>query len=168
MNKFVALLFLASLTLSNFIRDGNPEVTKPSPFPPTKIFNLIDEYMSRGSNAEYLGSGSLNGCFTDNEFWEIYLRLRSKNPDLIGQLQRIGQSFEKRHIHGFFFGTNHSNIIVNPGEVKNRNIVFFNALIHARECITLSMILQIMVNKLMLLKKKDSTTLKFFANNIIL
>jgi hypothetical protein len=54
----------------------------------------------------FVGHGSIDGCYTDSEFWDAYLELKFKWPQHIGKLERIGKSYEGRHMHGFYVSEN--------------------------------------------------------------
>lgn len=110
-------------------------------------------------SSEVVGKGSMDGFFSDKDFWSIFKLLRKKFPKFVGQSFTFGHSFKKRPIKGFFIGNNSS-------DEKEKNIVLVDALHHAREVLTLSMMVQILVDSVKTLNKCQKD--KFFKNNRIL
>lgn len=155
--KHISLVFFATLLLSS-------PITTNSHFPVTQL--VLESLESNSEeNYNYIGHGKLDGCLSDDEFWDIYLTLKYKYPTYIGDLESIGTSFEGRHMHGFYFSNEEGT---KSSEESKKNIVFFNGLHHSRECMTISMILTILVENLKGILRNDKEIMRFFSNNRIL
>lgn len=128
-----------------------------SDFRVTKL--VLEALKNPKSDFNFVDKGKMNGCITDDEFWDVYLHLREAFPFYVGKVERIGQSYEGRHMHGFFFGNEEDK----KGVMKN--IILFTALHHSRECVTINMILTIFVEQLKSLLNSDKRTVEFFSNN---
>lgn len=101
-------------------------------------FNIFEsnDYMRT-----FMSSGSqLNRFFTLKEFWDWFdaLRADQENRKLISQRVSIGKSFLDQDMYGYYISENAEEI---EFEAKNRSIIFVNALHHAREALTLHMVI---------------------------
>lgn len=117
-----------------------------------------------------LMSGSVQGYLTYSEFWAYWEQLRKSYPTYFSKKIQIGNSWERRPMWGFYFGEN-----VHEGQKYHaeRNIVFITALHHAREPLTVTMVLFMMISILrergVCGQAESDTALKwklFFRNNI--
>ena len=89
-----------------------------------------------------LKGGSVLGYFTYTEFWMLWRQLKHSYPNYISSKIKIGTSFRDKDITGFYFGEN-----AQEGAPKHeeRNIILITALHHAREPLTLTMVIYMIV-----------------------
>ena len=89
-----------------------------------------------------LKSGSMDGYFTYKEFWKLWRQLKHSYPNFISKEVEIGKSYKGKTMTGFYFG---DNVQEGAPKHKERNIVLITALHHAREPLTLTMVIYMMV-----------------------
>ena len=105
-----------------------------------------------------VGKGSLDGMYGYSDVWHVYTYLRSEYPRYVSKAFKAGSTVEGKDIKAFYIGE-HSK------DEDQKNVVLIDALHHAREFITLTMIVQIMVDSVQRLVKCDRD---FFKNNRLL
>ena len=119
------------------------------------ILNYVEREETCSSwDVSHIGTGSLGGFFSEDDIWKIYAALRQKYPSYISEKIMIGETVQKRNIYGYFIGYDY--------ETEDMNIVLVDALHHAREWVTLSMIVQITVEAM---KTLNRCRHPFFENN---
>lgn len=131
----------------------NPGIWKPE----------LDEYV-KGTKAEwkYLGQGKLGGFFNYTEIWQIHHQLRLSHPDIVGKKFSFGSSLRGHNMEAFYIQKKSKDRFL-------KNVVLFDALHHAREFITLSMIVKIVVESVKeLVSNPEGEMARFFENNRLL
>ena len=78
--KINLILFLGLLCIYASCQtiNGIPSSHKEEDIP--DLISKVDKYIKTGKEPNYLGNGALFGCFTDNEFWALYLHLHTVYP----------------------------------------------------------------------------------------
>ena len=95
---------------------------------------VMDYIIGDINTPSYIGKGKIDGCFTDDEFWRIYDKLHREYPQYVGKKISVGESWEKRQIHGFYLGFEPNNLRARkskfwPKNPKIENLGFKIALI---------------------------------------
>jgi len=104
----------------------------------------------------------MDGFFKITEFWNIYSVLRQTYPQFVGEKFEIGKTYEGRPIEAFFLSKGGKNEPL-------KNIILFTGQHHAREFMTLTMIIEILAQSLASLVQTTPNPLtKIFSNLRIL
>ena len=96
---------------------------------------------------QYLSSGTFKGFLTPKQFWNFY-RVVKESPaysNLISDRESIGQTIKRNHIYGFYLCDDISKLETYK---KTKNIITLTALHHAREPLSITMIV-LMVSKIL-------------------
>jgi hypothetical protein len=132
-----------------------------------KIQTGFNVNMSEASFDQILKSGSMNGYLTYDEFYHYINQIRDVegNKRYISNDQIFGKTYEGRELSGFYITDDTTQI---EKYLSHKNILIINALHHAREPLTLTMMLLIVREILkMLNSKKHSKIKEFLRDNII-
>jgi Zinc carboxypeptidase len=122
----------------------------------------IQAIKDRSSDVQSMaGVGELDGFISYDQFWRLYSLLEDAYPGYVSKTQVIGKTYNDENILAFFIGNKES-------EEDRKDIVMFDALHHAREFVTLTMIVKIMEYTVGSLVRQQSEVLEFFKNNRIL
>lgn len=99
-----------------------------------------DDNMSEADFSKFLRSGSLDGFFTYSEFWTTMdaMRRANGNSQYLSMPIRIGDSYERRSLEGFWLTDNTARIATYKSE---KNILLFTAVHHSREPLSLTMVI---------------------------
>lgn len=131
------------------------------PYLPNEIA-WADSISNRSGKLQTLvGKGELDGFISYEQFWRLHKLLNTRHPDIVRHAFVIGKTFNGQEIKAFFMG-NHEE------DEDKKDIIMFDALHHAREFVTLSMIVRIMEDQVSGIVKKSKEVLKFFRNNRLL
>ena len=153
---FKALLPLAMLLLfSGFFRVSECSNIELK----TSVMSYIKSVPCKAHGMAVIGKGSLDGLFSYDDIWLVYDQLKRLHPEIVGDRISIGKTVEGRTIDSFYIGSNTS-------DETDKNIILIDALHHSREFVTLSMIVEIMLDSV----KRASGRCKdaFFENNRLL
>ena len=111
------------------------------------FYNQIRMTINTASNTDniykMMGQGRMAGYFTKNEFWGIQDMLRVAYPRYISEKFTIGYTHEKRPIEAFKMGLDmqeDDNSVPN----KDKSMILFTGLHHAREPLSQSMMVNIL------------------------
>lgn len=115
----------------------------------------------------FLKSGSMKGYFKYDEFWNFFKNLRNdtRNRKYLTDKIEIGKTYEGRSIYGYYISDNARQINV---EIPKKNILLFTGLHHAREPLTLTMIMLMTIEILKNVREtKHNKFLELLRDNII-
>lgn len=130
----------------------------------TDSFNV---HMNEDQFNSFLKSGSLDGFFTFDEFWHFYegVRNNGRNSLFISSKVTIGKSYEGRNIDGFYICDDTSQL---SNYLKTKSIALFTALHHAREPLSLTMVMLMMREILKLVTVSGHNKMKeFLRDNVV-
>lgn len=113
-----------------------------------------------------MGQGRMDGYFTPQQFWGLYSMLQIAYPRYISQKFIIGHTNENRPLEAFKIGLEMQEDDSSLSN-KNKSMILFTGIHHAREPLSLSMTINIIGQILYKLVKQDSDTIALF-NNITL
>lgn len=145
--KSISLLFVCALF--------NPLWAK---FTERQIENYIENTRCGEVSTELIATGSLKGLFTLHEVAELHDILHGSYPNVVSETFRVGKTIQGNHIEAFFIGAD-------TGDDEHKNIILIDSLHHAREFVTLSMIVQIMADSA---KEVVKCSNDFYLNNRLL
>lgn len=109
----------------------------------TRLIDRLADFMETdGCMPDYslVAEGSMGGLFGLRDLWSIHRYLRSAFPRFVGPRFTIGKSVESRSIEAFYVGFDEVG-----DTISDKPVVLITGLHHARELVTLSMIVQIVV-----------------------
>lgn len=127
----------------------------------------FDINMSEDQFDEVLKSGSMDGYFTYDEFYQILDQLRAdpENRRYVSDDQVFGRTYENRNMAGYYFTDDTSQL---ENYLSHKNIVLINALHHSREPLTLTMVLLMTWELLKRMREPRHSKLKeFLRDNVI-
>lgn len=108
-----------------------------------------------------VGKGEVGGFISMDQFWRLHHLLQKRLPKIVGTPFSIGKTFKGEEIKAFFLG-------FHEGDEDKKDIILFDALHHARELVTLSMIVRILEDQVSSIVRKSKKTLDFYMSNRLL
>lgn len=133
----------------------------------TQNSKFFDVFMPSQDVDTFLRSGTMKGYFTYNEFWTFFKNLRNdtRNRKYLTDKIEIGKTYEGRPIYGYYISDNARQI---NAEIPKKNILLFTGLHHAREPLTLTMIMLMTIEILKNAREtKHNKFLELLRDNII-
>ena len=115
----------------------------------------------------YLRSGSMKGYHTYDEFWAWFDEMRgdSANAPFITERQEFGRSYENRSLYAFYLCDNSENI---AESLQAKNVIMFTGLHHAREPLTITMIMLMTIEILKAMRSSQHNSVKaLLRDNVI-
>lgn len=131
-----------------------------------KIKKRIDNYLSDSNHdqsklREVLESGGMNGHFTSEEVFDIFLYLQKEHSQFIS-VKTIGQTVNGRNLLSF-----HLQKRSNKNEITKSKILFTGAH-HARELLTVTIILKIFIESLHSLLHETKDSMFWILNDLVI
>lgn len=126
-----------------------------SKFTQAQIERYIEDTRCDETSTVLIATGKLKGLFSMEEIWNLHGILRQEYPNVVSEPFKIGETTQGKPIEGFFIGAD-------TGDDEHKNILLIDSLHHAREFITQSMIVQIMVDSV---KQVVKCSDEFYLNN---
>ncbi len=131
------------------------------------VQSYFDIFMSEGDLDTFLKSGSMKGYFYYTEFWHWFQSVRQipENQKFLSDRMVIGHTYEKRPIYGYYISDDSSRI---HQQQNKKNIIFITALHHAREPLTLTMVMFMTVELIKALRSNGHNRFhEFFRDNMV-
>jgi hypothetical protein len=128
---------------------------------------LFDVMMHDQDFNTFLSSGSLEGFFSYQEFWDFVGTIRNdpENLPFISEPISIGETYQNRKLLGFYLTDDTSRL---DEFSESKNILMLTSLHHAREPLSLTMNMLVIRECLKLLRSDEDHDMKqFFRDNVI-
>lgn len=92
----------------------------------------------------------MQGGFYPEEYWQIFEAVQKSYPKFISEKFKIGETNSGRPIEAFTMGYN-MDLVCSTSDLKklNRSVLLFDAAHHSREILSVSMMLQILLQNLL-------------------
>jgi hypothetical protein len=134
------------------------------PLTANPFYNQIKSTIQVSQNTDnifkMMGQGHMDGYFTPNQFWGTFDDLQRNFPRYLSKKFKIGETYEKRPIEAFHIGLDQQE----PEKQLSKSIILFTGIHHAREPLSLSMMLNILGQMIYRLAKQDHRTFALLSD----
>ena len=76
-----------------------------------KIENRVLKWIQGDNSSSFVGKGKMNGCFSDDDIWNIHKALRESYPQYVTKRFVFGHTYQKKDLPAFFLQNSDGKIL---------------------------------------------------------